>query len=113
DARAGEDAETLAMASRGEGIDHAHAEIDFAPDASASVRRRRRAAQPIRCNALRDRALAVDRFAERVDDAAEPTVRRMQLRRFRFDIRLATHAHAVELREGQHQRVAVAEPDNL
>ncbi len=53
-------------------IERAHAEIERRADALARMRRRRRVAVRHRRRPLRQRPLAVDRLAHRVDDAAEP-----------------------------------------
>ena len=72
DAGAGEDAEPLAAAAGGEDVHGPHAEVEPLAHPAARVGRRRRGAQGIGGEALRQRPLAVDRLAERVDDAAEP-----------------------------------------
>ena len=72
DAGARENAHALATAAGEEGVDRAHAEIERRADAAARMRRRRRCAERIRRRPKRQRALAVDRLAHGVDDAAEP-----------------------------------------
>jgi hypothetical protein len=62
---------------------------------------------------LRQVPKSVDRLAQRIDHAPEPTPGRQNLRNFRFDERLATHAHAVEIRERHRERPAVPKPYNL
>ena len=113
DARAGEDAHALAAAAGEEGIDGAHAEIDLAPDALARMRGRRRGAQQERLAARRQRALAVDRLAQRVDDAAEPGRMRPNDRLGVGDLGLAAEADAVERAERHQRRAVVAEADDL
>ena len=72
DAGAGEDAHALAAAAGGECIECAHAEIERSAHALALVRGRRRIAERIRRMPAGQRPLAVDRFAHRIDHAAEP-----------------------------------------
>jgi hypothetical protein len=72
DAGTCKDTETLAAAAGQEGIERAHPEIERGADALARMRRRRRIAVGHRRRPLRQRPLAVDRLAHRVDDAAEP-----------------------------------------
>ena len=92
DAGAGEDAHALAAAAGQKGVDGAHAEIDLALDALARMGRRRLVAQRIGGAAARQRALAVDRLAQRVDDAAEPAVVRIDRRRPVGELDLAAEA---------------------
>src|SRR6202043_3219513 len=79
DAGAGEDAEPLAAATGHKGIERPHAEIERRADAFARMRRRRRIAIGYRRGPRRQRPLAVDRLAHRVEDAAEPQWRRPHL----------------------------------
>ena len=76
DAGAGEDADALAGAERREQIDDADAGLERLLDALARHRRRRRASIRHRAARRAGAARAVDRLAERVDDAAFPGRRR-------------------------------------
>ena len=65
----------------GEGVEHAHAEIERRADPVARMRRRRRGAQRIGRGAARQRPLAVDRLAHGIDHAAQPGLGRPDRRR--------------------------------
>ena len=70
-------------------------------------------AQRIGGEALRQRALAVDRVAEGVDDAAEPGQGRAHGRAPRLDADLGAGRHALDRAERHQQRAGVAEADHL
>ena len=113
DAGAGEDAEPLAAAAGQERIERAHAEIERRADALARMRRRRRVAVGHRRRPLRQRPLAVDRLAHRVDDAAEPGRRRPHLAGGIGDHGAAAAPDAFEPGERHHHRIVAGEADHL
>src|SRR3546814_7928931 len=59
------------------------------------------------------RALAVDRLAQRVDDAAEPGIGRAHQRLALHHLGFAAEADALQRAEGQQQRAALAKADDL
>src|SRR6266702_3404480 len=79
----------------------------------ARMCRRRRIAERHWRGALRQRPLAVDRLAQRVDDAAEPGRRRTHLIGRIGDNRLAAAAHTVEAGERHHDGIVPGEADHL
>ncbi len=113
DAGAGEDAHALAAAAGEEGVDGADAEIELALDALAPVGGRRLVAQGAGDVAQRQRPLAVDGLAERVDDAAEPARMRIDGGNGVGDLGLAAEADALGRAEGHEQGAAVAEADHF
>ncbi len=72
DAGAGENAHALADAAGQEGVQRPDAEIERGANASACMGWRRVIAKCIETVALRQGRPAIDRAAERIDDAAEP-----------------------------------------
>src|SRR6185312_7482537 len=72
DAGGREDTHALPAAARKKGVEGTDAEIDLVLDAAAGMGRRRLVAQRIGPGPERQRALAVDRLAHPIDDAAEP-----------------------------------------
>ena len=113
DAGAGEDAHALAAAAGQEGVDRADAEIDLAADAAARMGGRRVVADRDADLAGEQRPLAVDRLAQRIDDAAEPALVREHLRLAFRHFRLAAEPDAVQVAERHQERAAVAEADDL
>ncbi len=113
DAGACENAHALAAAAGEERVHRAHAEIERGADALARMRRRRRIAEWHRRRALRQWPLAVDRLAQRVDDAAEPGRRRTHLIGGIGDDGLAAAAHPVQAGERHHDSVVAGEADHL
>ncbi len=113
DAGAGENAHALAAAAGHEGIERAHAQIERRADPAPRMRERRRVAELIRRGSEQQRALAVDRLAQRIDDAAEPAGRRPHGARNRGHQRPATAAHPFERRERHQQRVNAGKADHL
>ena len=103
----------LAAAAGQEGVQRPHAEIERRTDALARMRRRRRVAEGNRRGALRQRSLAVDRLAHRVDDAAEPGRRRPHLACGVGDHGAAAAADAVEAAERHQHGVVAGEADHL
>ncbi len=69
-AGAGENAHALAAAAGREGIERPHAEIERSAHPPAGMGGRRVVAEAIRRRPRRQRALAVDRLAHRIDDPA-------------------------------------------
>jgi hypothetical protein len=69
DARAGHDADALALADRQQAVDRTHADIERLEHA-ATIERRLELARERPAPGAADRAEAVDRFAGAVDDAA-------------------------------------------
>jgi len=113
DTRAGEDAHALAAAAGQEGVQGADAEVHFALDTSARMRRRRARAEKIGFFALRQRAQSVERLAQRIDDSAAPGGTRAD-RHLAFDhVGPATEAHTFESAERHQQRATTAKADNL
>ena len=113
DAGAGEDAEPLAAAAGGEDVHGPHAEFEPLAHPAARMGRRRRGAQGIGGEALRQRALAVDRLAERVDDPAQPAHRRPHGRALGPDADLRARRDAFQRAERHQQGAGLAEADHL
>ncbi len=113
DAGAGENAHALAAAAGREGIERPHAEIERAADPAAGMGGRRIVAEAIGRRPRRQRALAVDRLAHRVDDAAEPARRRPHRRRGGADDGPAAAPHPFERAERHQQRILAGETDHL
>src|SRR5207248_10363866 len=113
DAGTGEDAEPLAAAAGQEGIERADAEIKRETDALARMRRRRRVAERHRRAALRQRPLAVDRLAHRVEDPAEPGRRRPHLARGVGNDSTTAAPHSFEACERHYYRIISGEADHL
>jgi hypothetical protein len=113
DARAGEDAEPLAPAAGGEDVHGPHPEVQPLADPSAGVGGRRRRAQRIGRRPLGQRALAVDRLAEGVDDAAPPGQGRAHGRRIGVDADLGPRRDALHRTERHQERDILAEAHHL
>ena len=113
DAGAGEDAQTLAAAAGQKGIERADAEIERGADAAARVRQRRRVAERIRRRPVEQRALAVDRLAQRIDDPAEPADGRPHRTGDGGDHGLAAAPNAFERRKRHQQGITRGKPDHL
>ncbi len=79
DAGAGEDADALALAQRGEEVDDAHAGLQRLAHARPGHGGRRRPVNGDRSIAARQAAAIVDRLAECVDDAALPVRGRAEM----------------------------------
>ena len=113
DAGGGKDAHALPTTAGREGVDGADAEIDLFAHPSSGMRRRRNVADAHRVLACGQRPLAVDRFAERVDDAPQPGAA-WPHHRIGFDHNgFATQPDAFQRAEGERQRASVPEPDDL
>jgi hypothetical protein len=113
DARAGEDAHALAAAAADEGVERAHPEVELGADPAAGMGGRRGGAQRLTRPALGQRALAVDRLAQRIDDPAEPGLHRVDRRLGLDHPRPAAETDAVERAQRHDQRAFVAEADHL
>ena len=113
DAGAGEDAEPLAAAAGGEDVHGPHAELEPLADPAAGMGRRRRGAQRIGRQPLRQRALAVDRLAERVDHPAQPAHRRPHRRAFGPNADLRAGRNPLQRAERHQQGARLAKADHL
>ncbi len=113
DAGAGEDAQTLAATAGQKGIERADAEIERGADPAARVRQRRRIAERIWRRAVEQRALAVDRLAERIDDPPEPANRRPHRAGDSGNHGLAAAPNAFERRKRHQQGITRGKPDHL
>ena len=113
DAGAGENAQALAATAGQKGIERAHAEIERRADAAARMRQRRRIAERIRRRPVEQRALAVDRLAQRVDHPPEPADRRPHRAGDRRNHGPAAAPNAFERRKRHQQSVAAGKSDHL
>jgi hypothetical protein len=111
DARTGEDADALALAERQHAVDRGDAGLDRLVDRGTRQRRRRIAGQ--RAQSALDRRPAVERPAERVDDAAEQTGPDRHRQRPMVVVHLVPRRHAVRVAERHHHCVVAVEPDHL
>ncbi len=112
-AGAGEDAHALAAAARNEGIEGANAEIERRPDPPPRVRERWRIAERIGRRTIEQRSLAIDRLAQRIDHASQPSNRRPHRARNRGNKCAAAPAHAFKWSEGHQQRERPGESDHF
>ena len=63
--------------------------------------------------AVEQRTLAVDRFAQRIDDASQPAFVRENFRLAIGDFSLATQADAIQVAERHQERAPIAEAYDL
>ena len=107
----GEDTHALPAAAGEKGVECTHAEIERHADALARMRRRRLIAERHRRRTLYQWPLAVDRFAQSVNNAAEPMRRRSHLSGRVRDDRTAAAAHAFQSCERHDDGVVTGESD--
>ncbi len=113
DAGAGEDAHALAAAAGQEGVHRPDAQIDLAADAAARMGGRRIVADRDADLAVEQRPLAVDRFAQRIDDAAKPALVREYFRLAFRHFGLAAQPDTIQVAKRHQKRAPIAEAHDL
>jgi hypothetical protein len=112
DARAGEDADTLAASDGEQAVDRAHARLERTVDDLALERVRRFGGQRHTLDDV-ELALAVDRMPEAVQHAAEHPRAHVHTERATERLDGAARMDAIELAERHEQHTALVEADHL